>query len=362
MGNIKLNFLGLVLLSFLAFSCKSLRLNSKQKSPNYSSPEEVAVTNEATLPSAYRSARLAVPPRVDNPSTPSLAPLPPTLSEAPTTASHSLSAPAKVASAAPLATKATPAPQRTAIPSASSGKKIMIIGDSLSSSAGSFGSGLAQHLSQNNNNVCMHSVSGSRFNHWSSNSFQSSMYGGTYRNFQNGKLEGSKDIPRKNELPDNWSLSSLLHSMPCGSEAPVDELIVQLGSNHSPTEDPVPSIQNILKLASGIKSVKFILPPRGKSSATKFRSFNDKAISYLSGLSGVSYFDSSTEPLLTFDPSKKIPFVDEDHFWGSYLEKNWLSAVKDWTDGRTTYAHADETNKDTGKARTPPKTPLIVHK
>ena len=349
-------------MSFLAISCKSLRLNSQRKLPHYSTPEKVALTNEDSLPSAYKNAPLAVPPRVDNPSTPSLAPLPPTLSEAPTTTPHTLSAPAKVASEPPPASQAIPAPQRAAIPSPSFGKKIMIIGDSLTSSAGNFGTGLAQHLSQNNNNVCMHSVSGSRFNYWTHNTFVSSMFGGTYRNFQNGKLEGSRDIPRMSDLPDNWSLSSLLHSKPCGSEAPVDELIVQLGSNHHPSEDPVPFIQKLLTLASGIKSVKFILPPRGRSSATKFRSFNDKAISYLSGLSGVSYFDSSTEPLLTFDPDKKNPFVDEDHFWGTYLERNWLSAVKDWTDGRTTYAHADEPNKDTGKARTPPKTPLIVHK
>ncbi len=174
----------------------------------------------------------------------------------------------------------------------------------------------------------MHSVSGSRFDHWDDDRFGSSMYGATYRNFVNGDSKGSEDIPKNSTLPKNWSLSSLLSQNPCGSAAPVDELVVQLGSNHGPNENPVPFIQKILSQAytNGVKEVKFILPPRGRDNPNKFLEFNKSAIAYLSGKKGVSCFNSTTEAELNPDD-----FWDKEHFWKKDSETVWLEKVKKWT-------------------------------
>lgn len=246
--------------------------------------------------------------------TPHITPLPPT--------------PRKL-EATPTTPSRLPETAETTIPPTGK-KKTLIIGDSLSAGGGYFGPGLAKHLSEGDQRACLHSVSGARFEDFLGASFTNSKYGASFRNFHNGNGIGKEDIPKKTILSQNWSLQNILKNRPCGDSTQVDELVVQLGSNHAPGEDPVPHIKSILTIAntSGIKSVKFILPPGNKSDPKKYAAFNAKAISHLRGKAGVSYFDSTSEVSLNDADSKYAD--DDEHFWRTPSESNWLAKVQSW--------------------------------
>jgi hypothetical protein len=205
--------------------------------------------------------------------------------------------------------------------------KTLVVGDSLSSSAGKFGPGIAEALSKNGNEACLYSVSGSRFDQWAGNSPMKNPSGSSETYYKDGK-GNSKNFSKNEPTSQNWNLAKLLASHSCGNpEKKFTHLVIQLGSNHSEEYSPVKDLDKIFALAkaNGIQDIKFILPP----DATKYKhqELCNKIKFYLSKEHGVrsSYFDTVNRVAI-----QNKDLRDGLHFYNTPSEKNWTTSVTDW--------------------------------
>jgi hypothetical protein len=236
------------------------------------------------------------------------------------------------------AAQASKAQAKTSTPTQSNENKTLVIGDSLSSSYGKFGPGVAEALSKNGNEACLYSVSGSRFDHWSGNSPMKNPVGSSETYFKDGK-GGSKNYQRNDIAPTNWNLEKLLLSHSCGNpEKKFTHLVIQLGSNHDEGYSPVKDLDKIFALAkaNGIQDIKFILPP--DASKQKHQELSNKIKFYLS--------EKSTIKSSYFDTTKRVAISNKDlkdglHFYNTQSEANWTSAVQNWIDDSNRFIAED---------------------
>ena len=205
--------------------------------------------------------------------------------------------------------------------------KTLVIGDSLSSSYGKFGPGIAEALSKNGSEACLYSVSGSRFDQWTGNYPMKNPVGSSEIYYKDG-TGNTKNYTKTDMTPSNWNLEKLLNSHSCGnSEKKFTHLVIQLGSNHGEDYSPVRDLDKIFALAkaNGIQDIKFILPP--DASRYKHQELCKKIKFYLSKENSVkaSYFDTVNRVAI-----QNKDLGDGVHFYNTPSEKNWTTAVQSW--------------------------------
>lgn len=225
-----------------------------------------------------------------------------------------------------------PAPAQTPRPLPQHGRKTLVVGDSLL--AGDLGSALAKSLSQYDNEACVLSVSGSRYDEWT-NSTLKNRYGANQRYAKNG--QASQQYARKLSHAEvaEMSLSSAIdapNAVGCG-ERKFDSLVVCLGANHSPSaQKPRESfnayIDEVIRIATEKniprEQIRFILPPGKKYKPHYYREANQGASEYLASLGLPAPYDSTDSPRVP-DESFNIPGDPKniDHFYGSNAERTW---------------------------------------
>jgi hypothetical protein len=205
--------------------------------------------------------------------------------------------------------------------------KTLVIGDSLSSSYGKFGPGVAEALSKNGNEACLYSVSGSRFDQWTGGYTMKNPVGSSEIYYKDGKGK-SLNYTKNDSTPQSWNLEKLLSSHSCGNpQKKFTNLVIQLGSNHSEDYSPVKDLEKIFNLAkaNGIQDIKFILPPNG--SRSKHQELCNKIKFFLSKENGVkaSFFDTVNRVAI-----QNKDLGDGVHFYNTPSEKNWTTAVQSW--------------------------------
>jgi hypothetical protein len=226
--------------------------------------------------------------------------------------------------------------------------KTLVIGDSLSSSYGKFGPGIAEALSKNGNEACLYSVSGSRFDQWAGNYPMKNPSGSNATYFKDGK-GNSKSFSKNDPAPQNWNLAKLLASHSCGNpEKKFTHLVIQLGSNHSEEYSPVKDLDKIFALAkeNGIQDIKFILPPDAVK--YKHQELCNKIKFYLSKEHGVrsSFFDTVNRVTI-----QNKDLEDGVHFYNTSSEKNWTTSVQGWIEN-SNRATVEQSIKENSHNRT----------
>lgn len=290
-----------------------------------SQSKNLNITLEDIDPKSFQDFTKPQPPPKALPAAPKALPVPPKALAVPPKA---IAVPPKVVSQnPPPPTQSIKAETKPASTTRQIESKTLVIGDSLSSSYGKFGPGVAEALSKNGNEACLYSVSGSRFDQWSGNSPMRNSVSSSEIYFKNGK-GSSKQYQRNDSAPTNWNLEKLLSSHSCGNpEKKFTNLVIQLGSNHSEDYSPAKDLEKIYSLAKthGIQDIKFILPP--DASKYKHQELRNKIKFYISEKSKIksSYFDTASRVAIQNKDLK-----DGLHFYNTPSEANWTTAVQDW--------------------------------
>lgn len=271
-----------------------------------------------TLPIEAHSATPKIN-RVSTLSTRSTSPQP----HSPTT--RSAGAP-KTPTPAPLPSPGTslhPAPAHAPQPLAQQGRKTLVVGDSLLE--GALGATLAKSLSQNDNEACVLSVSGSRYDDWTKSTLKN-RYGANQRYSKNGhSISPSYGRSLSRDEVSRMSLGSVLaapSSIGCGDKN-FDSLVVSLGANHGPTESVETYIDEVILIATQKnipkEQIRFVLPPGKRGQPNYYREANQRAVAYLAKLGLATPYDSSDLAI----PDSSFNKGSEDHFYGSAQEKLW---------------------------------------
>jgi len=220
--------------------------------------------------------------------------------------------------------------------------KTLVIGDSLSTLAGNYGSGLAVFLSSRSRDVaCVLAVSGSKFLDWTDTQsplmshprFGASQGTYIYDN-QNRKVIGEIHWTDKSKVHE-WSLSKVLKKPQsvCGDRKSFNHLVVQLGSNENENDESVERYKNVLELAKRfkVKKVNFILAPRNKGK--DFKPFNKMAERQIPLLArefpnlDIGVFNSTENVVIDEEDFRQ---GDNDHFWKSKSEDRWLYKTQEF--------------------------------
>ncbi len=228
----------------------------------------------------------------------------------------------------------------------------LIIGDSLSTGEAGFGPGLCKNIANAGGLACLFSVSNSYFDQWAQLKNESL---GKDRWPLSENRNGSSQwqcasghgVTQRNDYEDRdkkkpeqeWNLQTLLETGGHGcSNKKFKNLVVQLGTNPCPKGGPTLYIGKMIALAkaTGIKNIKFILPPNGYNDPRKFVDLNKQIEDYVASLNesniNISTFNSSLKVSIqakdfrTYSKNGRLEH-DLDHFWNSPSEKDWLDAV-----------------------------------
>ncbi|MEZ4814838.1 MAG: hypothetical protein R3A80_06475 [Bdellovibrionota bacterium] len=230
----------------------------------------------------------------------------------------------------PYKQEATTAPQAKGKALNNSGKKTLIIGDSMSE--GKFGRALASAYSEGGGESCQFSYSSSKIDDWVSGDFA------TARDpVMRYSTNGSIPYVAAPQSP-SWGLHGLLHN-PRESGCRMDyfdRLVIQLGSN--PSGNPWQNFESALAMArgAGVPDIQFILPPGQKGNPNSFASYNKTFISKMQDLQqkykglNISWINSSDPKILSLNDNE---FVDKENDRthlkdGGTGQSKWIAAIR----------------------------------